>query len=218
MAQPDTMDVLVAGGHGQVARLLLGRLAAAGHRARGLIRNPAHAPDLESLGAEPVLCDLERDAVDPHVGGAHAIVFAAGAGPGSGSERKRTVDYGGAVKCVEAAERLGVRRFAMVSSIGAHDPDAGSEGMRPYLRAKADADRRLVESGLDWTIVRPGGLRDEPGTGRVAVHTDLGHSGPIPRDDVALVLFELLVQDAAIRSTFEVFTGEVPAEIAVRDL
>ena len=212
------MDVLVAGGHGQVARLLLRRLADGGHRARGLIRDPAQAAALTALGAEPVVCDLERDEVGPHVGSAEAIVYAAGAGPGSGPERKKTVDFGGAVKCVEAAERLGVRRFVMVSSIGAHDPEAGEEPMRPYLRAKADADRRLAESGLDWTIVRPDGLRDEPGTGRVAVHTDFGHRGPIPRDDVALVLFELLVQEAAVRVTFELFTGDVPAAEAVRAL
>jgi len=212
------MDVLVAGGHGQVAQRLLRRLARGGHHARGLIRDPGHAADLESLGAEPVLCDLERDAVDPHVGGAEAIVFAAGAGPGSGPERKRTVDLGGAVKCVEAAERLGIRRFVMVSSIGAHDPERGGEGMRPYLRAKADADDRLRASGLEWTIVRPGSLTDEPGTGRVAVHTDLGHRGPIPRDDVALVLAELLEQDAAVRVTFELFAGDVPAAEAVRAL
>ena len=212
------MDVLVAGGHGQVARLLLRRLADGGHRARGLIRDPAQSAALTALGAEPVVCDLERDEVGPHVGGAEAIVFAAGAGPGSGPERKKTVDFGGAVKCVEAAERLGVRRFVMVSSIGAQDPEAAVEPMRPYLRAKAEADRRLAESGLAWTIVRPGSLRDEPGTGRVAVHTDVGQRGPVPRDDVALLLFVVLTQDAAVRMTCEVFSGGERAREAVRRL
>src|SRR5829696_7695785 len=97
------MEVLVAGGHGQVALHLLRHLAARGDRGRGLIRNPDHATDLEAVGAEPVLCDLESDDVRPHLGSAQAIVFAAGAGPGSGPERKRTVDYGGAVKTIEAA-------------------------------------------------------------------------------------------------------------------
>src|SRR6478609_1892856 len=156
------MDVLVAGGHGQIARHLLRKLAAAGHHPRGLIRNPDHAADLEAEGAVAVLCDLEHDDPAPHVGTAGAIVFAAGAGPGSGPERKRTVDYGGAVACIEAAEALGVDRFVMVSSIGAHDPEGGPESMRPYLRAKAEADERLQRSGLTWTIVRPGGLQDEP--------------------------------------------------------
>ncbi len=212
------MYVLVAGGHGQVAQRLLRLLAQDGHRARGLIRNPAHATDLEALGAEAVLCDLEREALDPHVGGADAIVFAAGAGPGSGPERKRTVDYGGAVACLEAAERAGVGRLLIVSSIGAHDPQGGAESMRPYLQAKADADARVTASALDWTIVRPGSLTDDPGTGRVAVHTDFGHRGPVPRDDVALTLFELLRQGAGVRATFELFAGDVAVADAVRGL
>ena len=110
------MDVLVAGGHGKIARHLLPLLAEHGHHARGLIRNPDHAPDLERIGAVPVLCDLEQDDPLPHIGAAEAIVFAAGAGPGSGPERKRTVDYGGAVKLIEAAEQLGVRRYLMAVS------------------------------------------------------------------------------------------------------
>ena len=172
------MDVLIAGGHGKVARHLIRILAAEGHRARGLIRNPDHAADLEADGGVPVLCDLEREDPFPHAAGADAIVFAAGAGPGSGLERKQTVDLGAAVKCVEAAEANGVARFLMVSSIGAQDPDGGVEAMRPYLRAKADADARLAASSLDWTILRPGSLQDEPGTGLVDLSTELGAPGP----------------------------------------
>jgi nucleoside-diphosphate-sugar epimerase len=212
------MDVLIAGGHGQVARRLIRRLAGDGHTARGLIRNPEHAADLEADGGVPVLCDLESDDVRPHVGGADAIVFAAGAGPGSGAERKRTVDLGAAVKCVEAAEALGVARFVIVSSIGAQDPDAGSEAMRPYLRAKADADARVAGSTLDWTIVRPGGLQNGPGSGRVSVSTTLGGRGVVPRDDVALVLAETLQAPNTIGLTFELFAGDVPAQEAVRSL
>jgi nucleoside-diphosphate-sugar epimerase len=212
------MDVLIAGGHGKIARRLIRRLASAGDSARGLIRNPEHAADLEADGGIPVLCDLERDDVRPHVDGADAIVFAAGAGPGSGAERKRTVDLGAAVKCVEAAEALGVRRFLIVSSIGAHDPEAGPEPMRPYLRAKAEADARVAASTLDWTIVRPGSLSDEPGSGRVDVSTELGRRGPVPRDDVALVLAETLQAPNTIRLTFELFAGETPARDAVRSL
>ena len=212
------MDVLIAGGHGQVARRLIRRLAGDGHTARGLIRNQEHAADLEADGGVPVLCDLESDDVRPHVGGADAIVFAAGAGPGSGAERKRTVDLGAAVKCVEAAEALGVARFVIVSSIGAQDPDAGPETMRPYLRAKADADARVAGSTLDWTIIRPGGLQNGPGSGRVSVSTTLGGRGVVPRDDVALVLAETLQAPNTIGLTFELFAGDVPAQEAVRSL
>jgi uncharacterized protein YbjT (DUF2867 family) len=212
------MDVLIAGGHGQVARRLIRILARDGHTARGLIRNPEHASDIQADGGVPVLCDLERDEVTPHVGGADAIVFAAGAGPGSGPERKRTVDLGAAVKCVEAAEALGVARFVIVSSIGAQDPEGGPEAMRPYLRAKAEADARVATSTLDWTIVRPGSLQDGPGTGLVDVSTVLGRRGPVPRDDVALVLAETLQAPGTIGLTFEVFSGETHAREAVRAL
>jgi uncharacterized protein YbjT (DUF2867 family) len=166
----------------------------------------------------PVLCDLEHDDPLPHIGAAEAIVFAAGAGPGSGPERKRTVDYEGAVKLIKAAEELGVRRYLIVSSMGADDPAAASESMRPYQQAKHDADEALATSSLDWTIVRPGGLTDEPGSGRVAIAERLGRYGQVPREDVALVLLECLGADASIRATFEVLEGDVPVPEAVAAL
>src|SRR3954449_3865206 len=215
---PGAMDVLVAGGHGQVALHLLRLLAERGHHARGLIRNADHAPDLERVGAIPVLCDLETDEAVPHVGAAEAIVFAAGAGPGSGPERKRTVDYGGAVKLVEAAEELGVRRYLMVSSMGAGDPGSAPEAMRPYQQAKHDADQALADSGLEWTIVRPGGLTDAPGGGRVAIAESLGRYGEVPREDVASVLLAMLEAENTVRGTYELLGGDVPVEEAVRSL
>jgi uncharacterized protein YbjT (DUF2867 family) len=212
------MDVLVAGGHGQVAQRLLRLLAVGGHRGRGLIRNPDHAADLERLGSSAVLCDLEHDDPRPHVGGADAIVFAAGAGPGSGPERKRTVDLGGALKLIDAARDLGVDRYLMVSSMGTQDPERAAQGMRPYLRAKAEADQALRESGLDWTIVRPGRLTNVPGSGRVDAAPTLGRHGDVPRDDVALVLLECLQAPNTIRVQFELLAGDVPAREAVRTL
>ena len=212
------MDVLVAGGHGQIALHLLRLLAERGHHGRGLIRNPDHAPDLERIGAVPVLCDLEHDDPRPHLGTADAIVFAAGAGPGSGPERKRTVDYGGAVKLIEAAEELGVPRYLMVSSMGADDPASASEAMRPYQEAKHDADEALAASSLDWTIVRPGGLTDGPGSGRVTLAERPGRFGQVPREDVALVLLECLEAETTIRKTFEVLEGDVPVHEAIAAL
>jgi len=211
------MDVLVAGGHGQIARHLLRKLSAAGHHARGMIRNPDHAADLEADGAVPVLCDLEHDDPAPHVGAADAIVFAAGAGPGSGPERKRTVDYGGAVKLIEAAEALGVRRYVMVSSMGAGDPVA-SEAMRPYQQAKHDADEALTRASLDWTIVRPGRLTDAPGSGRVDVAPRLNRYGEVPREDVASVLLAVLGAENTVRGTYELLGGDVPVDEAVAAL
>ncbi|HET7518001.1 MAG TPA: SDR family oxidoreductase [Actinomycetes bacterium] len=213
------MDILVAGGHGKIALRLLGLLAAKGHRARGLIRKPEQAADLEAVGAVAVLGDLEADAsLAEYVEGADVVVFAAGAGPGSGPERKRTVDLGGAVKLVDAALAVGVRRYVMVSSIGADQPQAASAGMRPYLAAKAEADDYLMASGLEYTIVRPGSLTDDPGTGRVRVSTDLGSRGQIPRDDVAAVIAEVLDAPNTIGVTFELFSGDLLVVEAVRSL
>jgi uncharacterized protein YbjT (DUF2867 family) len=208
------MDVVVAGGHGKVGIRLLRLLAERGHRARGLIRNPDHAPELEEVGAEPVLCDIEaRDDISSCCEGADAVVFAAGAGPGSGPARKRSVDYGGAVKLM----RAGVRRYVMVSAMSVDRPDEWSEEMRPYYEAKADADRELLESGLDHTIVRPGGLTDDAGSGRVTVGTDL-ERGQIPREDVAATLLAALEADSTIGKVFEVVSGDTPIEEAVRAL
>jgi uncharacterized protein YbjT (DUF2867 family) len=210
------MDILVAGGHGQVALRLLKLLAAEGHTARGLIRTPSQAGDLQAVGAVPVIGDLENDAsLAPYVKGADAVVFAAGAGPGSGPARKRTVDLGGAVKLADAAMAESVSRYLMVSSIGAENPSAGG-AMQPYLEAKAEADAYVVASGLDCTIVRPGHLTDDPGTGLVKVTRDLGNRGPIPRDDVAAVLAACLRTPETIGVTFELFAGDTPIAEALR--
>jgi uncharacterized protein YbjT (DUF2867 family) len=212
------MDVVVAGGHGKVGLGLLRLLADRGHRARGLIRNPDHARDLEEVGAEPVLCDIEAlDDISRCCEGADAVVFAAGAGPGSGVERKRTVDYGGAVKLIDAAKTNGIDRYLIVSAISVDRPDEWSEQMRPYYEAKRDADARVLESGLSYTIVRPGGLTDDAGTGLVRLGTDL-ERGEVPREDVAAVLLAVLETPSTVGKTFELVSGDTPIEEAVRGL
>lgn len=215
------MDVAIAGGHGKIALRLERLLTDAGHRVRALVRNPDHMPDVAAAGAEAVVVDLEQadaDELAAAIVGADAVVFAAGAGPGSGPERKRTVDYGGAVKLIDAARDAGVERYVMVSSIGAHQPEAGQGPMRAYLQAKADADAALAGSGLQWTIVRPGSLTDDAGTGLVSLSTELGRRGPIPRDDVAAVLATCLATPATVGVTFEAFAGDTPIDEAVARL
>jgi uncharacterized protein YbjT (DUF2867 family) len=212
------VDVVVAGGHGQIALKLLRLLAQRGDRARGLIRNPAHAAELEAVGAEAVICDMEaEDDLAPFVAGAEAVVFAAGAGPGSGAERKRTVDLGAAVKLIEAALATGLRRWVMVSAIGSGRPERWSDAMRPYYDAKTEADERLLAAGLDHTIVRPGRLTDDPGTGRIAVGEDLG-GGSIAREDVAATLAAVLATDSAIGRSFDLLAGDTAVDEAVRSL
>jgi uncharacterized protein YbjT (DUF2867 family) len=210
------MHIVVAGAHWKVARRLGRLLSSRGDAVVGIIRNPAHEPELVADGVTPAVLDLESASVDDLaavVSGADAVVFAAGAGPGSGAERKRTVDYEAAVKLTDA----GVRRYVMVSAISAGRPQEWSEPMRPYYEAKANADERLAASGLDYTIVRPGGLTDDPGTGRVTVGTEL-ERGSIPRDDVAAVLLAVLETPSSIGKTFELVSGETPVEEAVRGL
>ncbi|HZN90023.1 MAG TPA: SDR family oxidoreductase [Thermoleophilaceae bacterium] len=212
------MDVVVAGGHGQIALHLLRLLAERGDRARGLIRNPAHAADLEAVGAEPVLCDLEaEDDIARFVEGADTVVFAAGAGPGSGPARKQTVDLGAAVKLIDAARANGIRRYVMVSAIGVGDLDAVSEEMGPYYDAKAAADRRLEESGLDYTTVRPGALTNDIPSGRVQAGLGIGR-GSIPRADVAATLLAVLDSPETSGVTFDLIAGDTPIDEAVRSL
>jgi uncharacterized protein YbjT (DUF2867 family) len=214
------VDVVVAGGHGKVGLRVLRLLAERGDRARGLIRNPDHAADLEAVGAEGVVADLESEDTDvaAAVAGADAVVFAAGAGPGSGPERKRTVDYGAAVKLIEAANANGISRYAIVSSVGVEQPERWSDDMRPYFEAKAEADAALQQSGLDYTIVRPGFLSDDPGTGRIDAAPSLGRRGRIPRDDVAATLLATLDTPSTIGKAFEVLAGQTPIEEALRSL
>lgn len=212
------MKVLIAGGHGQVGLRLLRLLAAAGHEGRGLIRKPEQSDDVAATGAEPVVLDLERDDITAAARGADAVVFAAGAGPGSGPERKKTVDLGGAVKLLEAARANGVNRYVIVSSMGAGNPPSGDEGMAPYLQAKAAADEAVAGSGLDYTIVRPGHLTDDPGTGRIAAAESLGRRGSITRDDTAATLLAVLESPNTVGVTFEVLEGDVPIGDAVAAL
>jgi uncharacterized protein YbjT (DUF2867 family) len=216
------MDVAIAGGHGEIALRLERLLSGAGHRVRAIIRNPDHTADVEAAGAEPVVLDLEAlagvAALADAVRGADGVVFAAGAGPGSGPERKRTVDYGAAVKLIAAAEAAGVDRYLMVSSIGADRPEAGQGPMRAYLQAKADADEAVRASDLAWTIVRPVSLTHDPGTGRVTVAEHLDHRGSVPRDDVAAVLATVLTENLAVRRTFEVASGDTPIAEALAAL
>src|SRR5215216_2361693 len=216
------MKVLVAGAHGKTARRLVRILTEDGHEVRGLVRKEEQMPDVEADGAEAVLVDLEEEEVEGRIGeaveGCDAIVFAAGAGPGSGAERKETMDYGGAVKLIEAAEKHGVHRYLMLSAMGAEDPESREEAMQPYLFAKARADERLMKSDLDYTIIRPGSLTHEEGTGRIEAAESLGRRGEIPRDDVARTFAAALEAESTHRKKFEILAGNTPIPEALKQL
>jgi uncharacterized protein YbjT (DUF2867 family) len=215
----ERMNVTIVGGHGKIALLLAQRLSQAGHTVRGTVRSEDHASDLAAVGATAVLVDLEDPASDLRaaVEGADAVVFAAGAGPGSGPERKRTVDLGGAVRLIDAAQQAGVQRYVMVSTVGTERASAGGE-MGPYLEAKLKSDEQLAASGLDFTIVRPVHLTDDEATGEVDVAAHFGRSGEIPRGDVAHVLHAVLEAPQTVGHTFEVMAGDTPVARAVATL
>lgn len=210
------MRVTIAGAHGKIAMRLSRQLSARGHQVVGLIRNPDHADDVSSTGARPVVCDLEQASVDDvaaAVDGTEVVVFAAGAGPGSGAERKLTMDRDGAVKLLQATESSH-SRYVMVSAVGAENPPAGDDVFSVYLRAKAEADAAVMATDRDWTIVRPGGLTDDPGTGRVRVDTD-PFRGQVPRDDVAALLLAVIDTDLAAGRVLYVNVGEDPVDKAL---
>ncbi|MCX4972172.1 MULTISPECIES: SDR family oxidoreductase [unclassified Streptomyces] len=215
------MRIVIAGGHGQIALRLERLLAARGDEVAGIIRRAEQGDDLRTAGAEPVLCDLESATVEEvaaHLQGADAAVFAAGAGPGSGVDRKSTVDRGAAVLFADAAERAGVRRHIVVSSMGADPAHPGDDIFDAYLRAKGEADEYVRgRTALDWTILRPGGLIDDAGTGLVRLEASTGR-GTIPRDDVAAVLAEMVDTPATAGLTLELISGSTPVSVAVKSV
>jgi uncharacterized protein YbjT (DUF2867 family) len=209
--------IAIAGGHGQIALRLTELLSGRGETVVGLIRNPDHAGDVRARGGEPVVCDLESADVAEiaaAIEGASAVVFAAGAGPGSGAQRKLTVDRDGAIKLLQAAVQVGAPRYVIVSAVGAENPPDGDEVFQVYLRAKAEADRAVQDSDREWTVVRPGGLTDEPGTGRLRVDLE-PFRGEVSRDDVASLLDALLHDARAAGVTLYVNGGDTPIEPAL---
>jgi len=217
------MRVVIAGGHGKIALLLERLLAGRGDQAVGLIRNPAHTAGVQQAGAEAVVCDLEAasaDDVAALLSGADAVVFAAGAGPGSGVPRKDTVDRGASVLMAGAAERAGVRRFVQISSMGAGQPPqpGTDEVWAAYITAKTAAEDDLRSRDLDWTILRPGRLTDAPATGRVRLAAPPTGAGTISRADVAAVIAALLDEPGTRQQTLELVSGDSPVAAAVRSL
>jgi uncharacterized protein YbjT (DUF2867 family) len=215
------MRVVIAGGHGKIALILERLLAQAGHEPIAIIRNPDHRDDVDATGASAVVLDLEEASVT-EVGqvlkDADAAVFAAGAGPGSSAARKFTVDRDAAILLADAAEAAGVPRLVVISAINTDRFDPASDDVfQLYLRAKSEADASVRGRDLDWTIVRPGSLTNEPGTGRIMVGPSVP-GGSIPRADVAATIAALLETGAASRTQFELVSGDDPIAEALGSL
>jgi uncharacterized protein YbjT (DUF2867 family) len=209
------MRVLVIGANGGTGRALVDLLLEDGHEVRGLIRDPAQGQALRDVGATPVAGDLEGD-LDGAFDDLDAVMFCAGSGSSTGPDATLRVDLHGAVRAIDHCVEHGVGRFVMLSSIGAADPLQGPETLRPYLAAKHAADRILLASGLDATVVRPGGLTDDEPTGRVRIGVPaLGDGGRIPRRDVAAVMARSLHEPATIGATFELVSGDTEIATAL---
>ena len=213
--------VVIAGGHGQIALRLTALLAGRGDVVTGVVRNPDHRADVEGAGGEAVVLDLETAGVDDlaaQLTGADAVVFAAGAGPGSGAERKDTMDRAGAALLADAAEEAGVRRYVLVSAMGTERADEVTDDVfATYLRAKGASEDDLRARDLDWTVLRPGGLTDDPGTGHVLLEPSVP-GGHVPRDDVAAFLAAGVFAPGLTRTVVELTAGEVPVPDAVARL
>jgi len=212
------MHVFIAGANGQIGQYLLQEMADSDHEARALIRHPDQGPELQQLGAtETVLGDLEQDCSEA-MKGCDAVIFTAGSGPHTGPDKTIDVDQDGAIRLVDTARAMGIKRFIMVSSMRAEKPEEGPEKLQHYLRAKHNADEHLKNSGLNYTIVRPGQLTNDDSTGKVAVGTGPGEFGKIPRQDVARVLLAVLDSDTTENCVFNVVSGDTPVAEALAKL
>jgi uncharacterized protein YbjT (DUF2867 family) len=212
------MHVFIAGANGQIGQHLLQEMANSDHEARALVRHPDQGPELQKLGAtETVLGDLEHDCSEA-MRGCDAVIFTAGSGPHTGPDKTIDVDQDGAIRLVDTAKAMGIKRFIMVSSMRAEEPEKGPEKLQHYLRAKRNADEHLKNSGLNYTIVRPGRLTNEDGTGKVAVSERLASFAEIPRQDVARVLLAVLDSDNTDNRVFDVVSGDTAVVDALAKL
>ena len=212
--------IAIVGGHGKIARLLIPLLHDAGHQPVALVRNPDYSAELEALGAEVGILDIEQDGADAFAKaftGADAVVFAAGGGPDGNIERKRTVDLEGSLKSIEGATIAGITRFVQISAIAVDQPISADAGdvWKAYVEAKRDADIALRDSDLDWTIIRPGGLTDEAPTGHVEL-AETVERAQVPRADVAAVIAAVLDEPATINRQWELISGTTPIDDAIR--
>ncbi len=214
------MNVLVVGATGKTGRHIIPLLKAAGHTPRAMIRNFDQRDEMEALGAECVAGDLEKP-LGYAVKGNWTVMFAAGSGSKTPPEKTTEVDFHGALSLIETCERMNVRRFIMLSAMNTDDPESGPEKLRHYLHAKAGADARLRQSLMDWTIVRPGYLTNEPSHEMLEIAPSLGTvdgGGSIGREDVAKVMVACMEYDNTIGKTFDILDGKTPLKEALESV
>ncbi|RFU67203.1 SDR family oxidoreductase [Bacillus sp. V59.32b] len=204
------MNILIAGANGKTGKILVDLLVQKGHTVKAMIRKEEQSEKMKGLGAVPVLADLEKD-TNHAFKDIDAVIFVAGSGSKTGPEKTIDVDRNGAIGLIDTAKKNDVNHFVMLSSMGAEHPEQGVKEMQHYFQAKHDADEHLLNSGLGFTIVRPGFLTDDEPTGEIIAQTKLeNNKGEITRGDVATVLAESLELDSTKNKTFEILNGNVP--------
>ncbi len=204
------MKVLVVGANGKIGKKLVDLLQNENkHAVRAMVRSEEQSEAYANKGIETVLANLEGsvDELAEAMKGCDAIVFTAGSGGSTGADKTLLIDLDGAVKTVEAAEKVGIDRFIMVSALQAHKRENWNEHILPYYVAKHYADRMLLASNLNYTIIRPGGLTDETATGRIQLGENLTR-GFIPRGDVAKVIAASLDDSRTYKRSFDLVSGE----------
>ena len=215
------MKVFVVGANGQIGKQLVHLLHKSDEfTVRAMVRKEEQKEAFEKDGIEAVLADLEGtvDHIVEAAKGCDAVVFSAGSGGHTGADKTLLVDLDGAVKTIEAAEQLGIDRFVMVSAFQANNRENWNKKIRHYYVAKHYADRILMDSNLNYTIVRPGGLLNEPGTGKVSIGENMQERATIPREDVARVLFEVLGANNTFRKSFDLVSGDVEIKKAIQNI
>lgn len=214
------MKVFVIGANGQIGQHLIRLLQEhEDHTPVAMVRKQEQADDYKEQGVEAVLADLEGsvEEITNAAKGCDAIIFTAGSGGHTGADKTLLIDLDGAVKSVEAAEKAGIERFVIVSALQAHRRENWSEQIKPYYVAKHFADRMVEQSGLTYTIIRPGGLLNEEGTGQVTAAEDI-RTGSIPREDVARTIVAALDEENTYYKAFDLISGELPIKDALRTL
>ncbi|RFU65021.1 SDR family oxidoreductase [Peribacillus glennii] len=206
------MKVFVVGANGQIGQHLIRLLSESDeHSVRAMVRKREQAESFQTLGIETSIVNLEGTVGEIAEGakGCDAIVFTAGSGGHTGADKTLLIDLDGAAKTVEAAEKTGIKRFIMVSALGAHNRENWNEKIKPYYVAKHYADKILEQSTLTYTIIRPGGLLNEPGTGKISIAENLLRYS-IPREDVAKTILASLNEERTFKRSFDLVSGDTP--------
>lgn len=213
------MRVLIIGANGKIGKKLAAKLKKNNHEPVAMIRDQAQSGTFQNKGIKTVVADLEKD-FEHAFEGVNAVVFTAGSGAHTGKDKTHLVDRIGAKKAIDLAVKTKVDRFVMVSAFRVDQPhDQWPEGMVHYFEAKADADKHLMQTNLNFTIIKPGRLTDENGTNNVQLAKEIeGPVGSIPRADVATVIDKVLDRPNTYRTSLALLSGSTPIDNAVAQI